>query len=211
MNNALPEQQKSYIAPRCNLRKIGPDPVMIKHKRRFAVLLLVLVLALSALLLSGCGGSKPYEAATNWGVVTIDPEAKTITRGNDVYTYEISISRTVTTTTLSYPNGATYYLSSYGINSNSGWSDDYDENRYIPGDVLISLLEREYPQEKKGTPFLGLVCVALGIWGIAKPESLWYLGYGWRYRNAEPSDAALVMERLSGGLGIVVGLLLIFL
>ena len=47
MNNALPEQQKSYIAPRCNLRKIDPDPVMIKHKRRFAVLLLVLVLVLS--------------------------------------------------------------------------------------------------------------------------------------------------------------------
>ena len=155
MNNVLPEQRNSSITPHCNLRKIGPDPVMIKHKRRFAVLLLVLVLVLS-----GCGGSKPYEAATNWGVVTIDPEAKTITRGNDVYTYEISISRTVTTTTLSYPNGATYYLSSYGINSNSGWSDDYDENRYIPGDVLISLLEREYPQEKKGTPFLGLVCVA---------------------------------------------------
>ena len=177
----------------------------MRHIRFLALVLL------TALLLAGCGGSKPYEVASLWGVATIDPEAKTLTCGGNVYAYEISATKNATTTTIRYPNGATYYLSSHGITSNSGWSNDYDESRYIPGDALISLLEREYPQEKKGTPFLGLVCIALGIWGIAKPESLWYLGHGWRYRNAEPSDAALVMERLTGGLGIIVGLLLIFL
>lgn len=172
----------------------------MRHIRIPAALLLI------ALLLSGCGSCKPYEVASLWGVVTIDPEAKTLTRGSDVYTYEI----TNTSTTILYPNGATYYYSSHGITGSSGWSDDYDENRYIPGDVLISLLEKEYPREKNGVPLLGLVLIALGVWGIAKPEALWYLGYGWRYRNAEPSDAALVIQRLGGGLSIIVGLLQIF-
>ena len=165
---------------------------------------------LAAVLLTGCGGSSTYEVASLWGVVTIDPEAKTLTCGSNVYAYEITASETVTTTTIRYPNGATYYRHSSGMTGHSSHSEDYDENRYIPGDVLISLLEQEYPREKKGSTFLGLVCIAMGVWGIAKPESLWYLGYGWRYRNAEPSDAALIVERLSGVLCIVVGLIQIF-
>lgn len=177
----------------------------MRHIRILAVLLL------TALLLTGCGQSKPYEVASLWGVVTIDPEAGTLSCGGDVYAYEISGAKTSTSTTIRYPNGATYYRSDHGMTANSGSSENYDESRYIPGDVLISLLEREYPQEKKGTPFLGLVCIAMGIWGVAKPESLWYLGHGWRYRNAEPSDAALFVERLGGALGIIVGLMLILL
>ena len=93
-----------------------------------------------------------------------------------------------------------------------GWSDDYDPTAYVDGEVLLEVLgtDRAAPEKDGGNPLPGLLIIGLGIWGVAAPRSVWYLSYGWRYKDAEPSDMALVAERLGGGVAIVVGVILLF-
>lgn len=52
----------------------------------------------------------------------------------------------------------------------------------------------------------GLIMVTLGILKTAFPRFFWTLEYGWRYKNAEPSDLALILGRAVGVLMILFGL-----
>lgn len=48
---------------------------------------------------------------------------------------------------------------------------------------------------------IALLIVALLIFGIicvASPETAWQLTKGWQYKDAEPSDAALIYMRVIG-------------
>ncbi|PWW04750.1 hypothetical protein DFQ01_10631 [Paenibacillus cellulosilyticus] len=58
--------------------------------------------------------------------------------------------------------------------------------------------------------FVGFLFVIIGILNIAFPKVGWYMQYGWQFKNAEPSDAALVMARIGGVIAIIIGLFLIF-
>lgn len=55
---------------------------------------------------------------------------------------------------------------------------------------------------------VGLFCVIAGLVNVISPETGWYLSRGWRYKNAEPSDAALLWGRIGGVVAIVIGILL---
>ena len=57
----------------------------------------------------------------------------------------------------------------------------------------------------------GLLLIALGLIDLIVPKVSWYLGYGWRYKDAEPSDAALVFARMGGAIAIAIGIALLFL
>ncbi len=59
-------------------------------------------------------------------------------------------------------------------------------------------------------PLMGLILILLGIFNMAAPEAAWYLEYGWRFRDAEPSEAALLFARIGGGFAIVIGLFCLF-
>ncbi|MGN0250750.1 MAG: DUF6199 family natural product biosynthesis protein [Oliverpabstia sp.] len=47
----------------------------------------------------------------------------------------------------------------------------------------------------------------MGAFNTAAPSVAWYLEYGWRYKNAEPSDLALGLNRVGGIIAIIVGIL----
>lgn len=55
-------------------------------------------------------------------------------------------------------------------------------------------------------PFIAFLMVLLGALNFVNPRLGWYLSDGWRFRDAEPSDAVLVMNRVLGGIFILVGL-----
>ncbi len=40
-------------------------------------------------------------------------------------------------------------------------------------------------------------------------RTVWYLSYGWRYKDAQPSDAALVIGRISGIAALVIGIVML--
>ena len=164
---------------------------------------------LTAILLTACGGGANPNVFEKDGY-TVDREAGTITHGEDVYTYAVTGSGSPRIT-ITYPNGATYFWQWSGSAGHGGWSDDYDPERYADGDTLMELVNFQPPRESSGNPLLGLLVIAAGIFNLAVPRTAWYLSYGWRYRNAEPSDAALVLGRVGGGAAVLIGLALLFL
>ena len=180
---------------------------------RVRILPLLLTLLL---LLCACGSEAPpsgvYEVERGGRTYTVDQDNQTITCDGETYRFSVQGSGSRILTEITYPNGSTYWWETSEMGGAGGWSDDYDPSAYVDGDVLLAVLgtDRATPERGGGNPLLGLLIIALGIWGVAAPRSVWYLSYGWRYKDAEPSDMALVAERLGGGVAIVVGLALLF-
>ena len=56
----------------------------------------------------------------------------------------------------------------------------------------------------------GIICLALGALNIFLPELGWYLNVGWKFRDAEPSDAALTMTRVGGIIAVIIGFVFFF-
>lgn len=53
--------------------------------------------------------------------------------------------------------------------------------------------------------------IGIGLFNILAPNAAWQLNYGWRFKNAEPSDAAIEMSRIGGIVAIIVGVLIFFI
>lgn len=161
------------------------------------------------LLLTGCR-EKPSPIRTITYMdqeYTLDQVKQTITHSGDVYHYQFSGNEI----TLEYPNQATYSQTDYGGSIASGWTENYDDARYVPGDVLIGVLHTDSPPSRRtGNPLIGLLFLAVGLWNAISPYSSWYLSHGWRYKNAEPSDLALGLTRAGGIFAILLGILAFF-
>lgn len=57
---------------------------------------------------------------------------------------------------------------------------------------------------------IGIILILTGAIHIAAPRGMWYISYGWRYKNAEPSDMALFVERAGGIFAIIIGVICLF-
>ena len=154
-------------------------------------------------LLTACVGKTQTVYEVNG--FTIDKEAQTITKDGDVYHYEISGDEI----TITYPNGASYYWTYWEHGGYGGWTDDYDPVRYADGDDLLDIIGHKASRSSSGNGGVGLLIAAIGLFDLLFPRVSWYLGYGWRFKDAEPSDAALVLSRIGGGIALLVGVLLV--
>lgn len=97
------------------------------------------------------------------------------------------------------------------MSGSGGWSDDYDANRYVDGDLLCDILIQKALKAVNPDKVIGIIILlAIGILNIASPYTAWYLGYGWRYKNAEPSDSALGLNRVVGVFAVLVAVVMIF-
>ena len=174
-------------------------------KRIFAIFLL------AALLLLGCAPEETVHTVTlnRNGIdyaFTVDTENCTISDGQYTYTYTVNGDHT----TITYPNGARYYWTQNGMFGSGGWDDHYDPQTYTDGDILMDVLSVNAPREKRGNVPAGIILILLGIFDAACPRCAWYLSYGWRFKNAEPSDTVLVVSRISGVVAIVIGFVCLF-
>lgn len=168
---------------------------------------LFLLLSLVAALFLGCAATPTsYTVLHGDAKFTVNTELGTISDELYTYLYEIDGSGSSRSVTITYPDGSTYWSSG----SVGGWSNGYRPDRYADGDTLLAVLEQSAPKEYTGKPILGLLLIALGLWYVLSPHSAWYLSYGWRYKDAEPSDTALVVARISGILVILFGIFAMF-
>lgn len=177
-------------------------------KRRLFGLLVVLMLLLSA-----CGTQPEPSAATveyDGKSFQVDTEKGTVTCGEDVYQVSVSAGGSSRTTTITYPNGGTYYWTDTGNGGHGGWDEGYDPQRYVSGDVLLRVLEQVSPaaRERKGNPVAGILCILLGAVNLAFPQLVWYLKHGWVYKDAEPSQAAIGFTRVAGAVVVIAGIVL---
>lgn len=183
---------------------------------------LILIFALCLLFLPACGG----EASKDSGADTVEYNGKTyiveynpnspsgtITVEGMVCEFFVTGSGDSLDFKVTYPDGSTYWWKEDGVMGYGGWSDDYDPPYYAEGDVLWKVLDMESPAERQsrgGAIFLGLLVIGAGLIDVIWPRTGWYLSHGWRYKNAEPSEAALLLGRLGGIVVVLLGLGIMF-
>lgn len=176
--------------------------------KRLWIFLLALLLPVSLL---GCGGKETkYTVTKNGTEFHVDNVQKTISDGKNIYRYAFSGDSSRFTVTITYPDGSTYWYNQSGSMGNGGWSEDYEEGLFVPGDTLVEVVREKAPvNANPGKLVSALMLLALGFFDLLAPKLAWYLGYGWWYQNAEPSDAALVFARVAGGVAVVAGIVLL--
>ena len=140
----------------------------------------------------------------------------TISDGQYTYQYEISAGSNNYSIHITYPDGSTYRWnaqSNGGVTAGSGGgSADYDAARYADGQTLCDILEEKMPGEKGSENILlTFLLFAVGIFNTLWPHAAWYLEYGWRYKNAEPSDLVLGLNRFGGIIAIIVAVIVAFI
>ena len=167
--------------------------------------LMAAIFLCTALLFSGCGKSSGTLQVQGY---TIDRTDSTISRDGVTYHYQV-IGDSVTIT---YPDQSTYQTMYQNGGSFSGWSEDYDPDNGVPGDVLTDLVcENAVPKRDTLHWILSFLCWLLGGFILIFPKASWYVCYGWRFQNTEPSSAALIWERITGVILIIAGFICIFI
>jgi hypothetical protein len=51
-----------------------------------------------------------------------------------------------------------------------------------------------------------ILFIVVGLCSLFWPRMMWFLSEGWKYKNVEPSGCALVATRISGLLGLLLGI-----
>jgi hypothetical protein len=54
-----------------------------------------------------------------------------------------------------------------------------------------------------------VIFIIIGALNVMYPRVSWYMKSGWQFKNAEPSDLALIMIRISGIIAIGIGIFLL--
>lgn len=142
--------------------------------------------------------------------------AGTITTENGEYTFEYDAPGRLT---IVYPDGYIYKQ----IEENGAVSSSADYSRaeviskgYFDAYSLIwcieSSMENKEETNRGNSPSLptAIFLLGLGVWNLMAPKSAWWLARGWWYKNAEPSELALVLYRMAGAILVLVGIVCFF-
>jgi hypothetical protein len=180
--------------------------------KRIGLLLLSLVLIFS---LSACS-LKPtrYNVEYDGKTYKVDTLRRTVSDGTNTYEYshfEGSLGRSFS---INYPNGSRYYVS---MNEGGGvlqeQKPDLWKTGYLSPSALRTIISSDVPNQIESNIWqwiIGLTSIGLGLIMMVKPRSVWYLEYGWKFKNAEPSDMALGANCLSGFVMVICGVILLF-
>lgn len=163
---------------------------------------LTFLLAGVLLLLCACGrkeAARIYTVERYGRTYTVDWDAQTVAYNGVVYTFawEASGGRGYTAA-FTAPDGSTASWQESGSSGAGSWSNGWDESVH-PGDLADAVTSgSERPRERSGNPLVGLLLIAVGVFNALAPHAAWYLSYGWKFKNAEPSEAALGLGRAGG-------------
>lgn len=173
------------------------------------IILKIIILILIFSLCSCSIEEKDYTVTKNGITYQVDVSEKQISDGKNIYYYTINESDKKTDIKIIYPNGSSYFEMRQGNGSASGWSEGYDEENYPSGEILCDVVvnERKLKSERIAGLSLAAVLAGSGLFMILIPGSwLWNLKYSWMFKNAEPSEAALNLHYVLGGICIIVAI-----
>jgi hypothetical protein len=54
-----------------------------------------------------------------------------------------------------------------------------------------------------------LMFLLIGVLNIVFPRAAWFMKYGWQYKNAEPSQMAIISARIGGIIAVVIGIFIL--
>lgn len=180
--------------------------------KRFYLWIAVLMLMFALCGCQGKGNPNIYDVTYNGKTYTVDQEQGTITCEKAVYRFKISGGgRKSVDLDILYPDGSRYYWTEEEYGGHGGWSDGYDPEAsgYVPGDVLWEVLKMRSTSRKNSapSPLLAFLLLAVGTFQALTPQTAWMLEHGWRFKNAEPSDVALAVNRILGMVLIILGVI----
>lgn len=187
---------------------------MKKQHKRVSVIGLSLVLLIFVVGVRCAAASEAIDA--NGVSYIVNTEEHTVSDGINLYSYTFSGSATDYEVHITLPDGSSYWQKTSGNSTSCGWSDDYDPARFAEGDRLCDIIrEKEAPSSvsskySPGRILAAAILLIAGLLNIAAPEAAWQLSHGWVYKNAEPSDAILLCNRLGGVAALVLAAILIF-
>ncbi len=184
---------------------------------RLLVLLLVLVF-----ILSDCGSARgPYTVYAGGKILTIHPQAGTITYGKDIYRYDVKTVWGGKRYELTYPDGRRCSWTESRKTGQGTWSEGYGPSIYLPGETLVEALKEPVPENrntywiKQGNPAMGVVCTVCGILQLCfykrvpDPETKRFMKIGRDWYELSPQD--IVDRNLYEGIFmVIIGLLMYF-
>ena len=179
----------------------------MKRQRYLLILALLILLSLSACAKRQSSATAPYTVerpgGTVYTVTPADANTGTITDGTYTYSYRYEPSGSSYEVIFTYPDGESYTWKESGNFGSGMTSEGFDSEKYPSGMTLQSLLKSGHANEQSGKKNIGLALLLLIIGGIntAWPQAAWYLDIGWKVKDAEPSEDALIWSR---GVGVVV-------
>ena len=182
--------------------------------KKLCLWILVILSILSLTACSSSARSGTYTVTRDGKEYTVDRENGTISDGTDTYRFTLTGDSSEYHLEIICPDGSSYWWTrqeSNGFASGmGGWSDDFDESRYFSVETLRDILEEGMPARTNSQYLLiALVLAVIGGLNVAAPRVSWYLEYGWRFRDAEPSEAALFLNRCGGVLALIVAVILL--
>ena len=172
-------------------------------------------LLLMLLLLCGCG--KTAEEADGTRSVKVYGETYTVNDGEGTvsdgkYEYGFAVSANGKVT-LSYPDGSSYWWQANESSGYGGWSDDYEtrDPGYADGDKLYAAVTSTAKQRGGigGSPIFAILLIGFGAVYAIAPETMWRMKFGWKLKDAEPSEASLTVTRALGIVFLLGGILIL--
>jgi len=161
------------------------------------------------LFLGACSSQKnqSFTFYSEHGLFTINFEEHTISHLNQSYSFEIIGDKT----TIFFPDGSTFWqektISGYSGELTSNQGLDYSSS----GEELMEALSSiQTHRHSNGSIFPALFVFVISLLQICFPKVSWHLSYGWKFKNAEPSDSALMMTSISGVIGIIFAFFLLY-
>jgi len=151
-------------------------------------------------LLGGCTGeqNKNFTVEQNGQSFWVDTQNQEIMDGTYVYQYYEEGGGII----IEYPNGATYYGVS-NLNLEAAKGEGYDEDVYVPGDVLMAVVMNTPKEKNYVTAF---IIAAAGVFTFISPKANGFfggfLGGFLGGQGGETSKRALLLSRI-GGVAIV--------
>lgn len=179
--------------------------------KKLLLLTVTIVISLSLVACSSLGSSNTYTVTMKDTVFTVDTGNGTVFDGVHTYDYSVSGDSSKYRIEVIYPDGSIYWQQMSGGAGTGGWSDDYDRERYVDGNTLCFVLKSAVPKSRTFPLITVGLFIIVGLINVAFPQAAWYCSYGWRYRDAEPSEVALLVCRGTGVLALVIGIVMIFI
>lgn len=200
---------------------------MTSGKTVFRRILILSAAMLFLLLLTSCNSNRAPAGSCS---VTVEADGQPLTvifdehtfssgkmkTANGEYTFQYEAQSNGIRFTVTYPDG--YVYSQTEINGGIATPYDYDANErkakgYMDGFSLAWAVDTAADQAQGNgnrngpSPLLAVLLLGCGAWNLFAPRAAWWLAWGWRYKNAEPSDPALMLYRILGIVLLLAGIL----
>ncbi len=171
--------------------------------------LLITLLLLTFAIVSCIGKPLPYTYTADDATAAVDPISRTIAFGEETfpYTHTSDGGRFNPCYHIHFPDGSEYHWTYTGTGSGiTGWSENFDSDRWSYAEFLMEALRQPKPREKTGQVIAGLLLMGFGAAIYFLPVLGFYFCYDVVVEKAKLSHVQIRRAKIGGVIAAVLGL-----